>query len=39
MQALVRAMAAHLRRIEIGEPTVALNNVLRGYRRFRASFM
>lgn len=39
MQALVRAMAAHVRRIEIGEPTVALNNVLRGYRRFRASFM
>jgi cytochrome P450 len=39
MQALLRAMAARVGRIEIGEPTVALNNVLRGYRGFRASFL
>jgi cytochrome P450 len=38
MGALLRAMVARVRRIEIGEPTVALNNVLRGYRAFRASF-
>jgi cytochrome P450 len=38
MQALLRAMASRVRRIEIGEPTIALNNVLRGYRGFRASF-
>jgi cytochrome P450 len=38
MQALLRAMAARVRRIEIGEPSIALNNVLRGYRGFRVSF-
>jgi cytochrome P450 len=38
MQALLRAMVARVRRIDVGEPTVALNNVLRGYRAFRASF-
>ena len=39
MQALLQAMAARVRRIEIGEPTVKMNNVLRGYRGFRASFV
>lgn len=39
MEALVRAMAARVRRIEVGAPAVALNNVLRGYRGFRASFL
>ncbi len=37
-EALLRAMVARVRRIEIGEPTLALNNVLRGYRGFRAAF-
>jgi cytochrome P450 len=38
MASLLRAMAARVCRIEVGEPVVALNNVLRGYRSFRASF-
>jgi cytochrome P450 len=38
MQALLRAMAPRVRRIEIGDPVIALNNVLRGYRGFRVSF-
>lgn len=38
MEALLRAMVARVRDIEVGEPELALNNVLRGYRRFRASF-
>jgi cytochrome P450 len=38
MQSLLRAMAARVRRIEVGEPVAAVNNVLRGYRSFRASF-
>jgi len=38
MEALLRAMAARVRRIEVGEPTIALNNVLRGYGTFHASF-
>jgi len=38
MQSLLRAMAARVRRIEVGEPVVAMNNVLRGFRSFRASF-
>jgi cytochrome P450 len=38
MQSLLRAMAARVRHIEVGEPVPALNNVLRGYRSFRASF-
>jgi hypothetical protein len=38
MQSLLRAMVARVRHIEVGEPTVALSNVLRGYRSFRASF-
>jgi cytochrome P450 len=39
MEALVRAMVARVRCIEIAEPTLALNNVLRGYRGFRAAFV
>jgi cytochrome P450 len=38
MQSLLRAMAARVRRIEVGAPVVAMNNVLRGFRGFRASF-
>ena len=38
MESLLRAMAARARRIEVGEPAIALNNVLRGYGAFRASF-
>ena len=38
MEALLRSMVARVSHIEIGEPTVALNNVLRGYRGFRVSF-
>ena len=37
-QSLLRAMVTRVRRIEVGEPTVELNNTLRGYRTFRASF-
>lgn len=38
MQSLLRAMTARVRTIEVGEPTVFLNNVLYGYRSFRAAF-
>jgi cytochrome P450 len=38
MQSLLRAMVTRVRRIEVGEPVVAMNNVLRGLRGFRASF-
>lgn len=38
MQSLLRAMAARVQRIEVGEPEPMLNNVLRGYRSFVASF-
>jgi cytochrome P450 len=38
MQSLLRAMVARVRAIEVGEPEVGLNNVLHGYRSFRASF-
>jgi len=38
MQSLLRAMVARVRHIEVGEPVLALNNTLRGYRSFRASF-
>jgi cytochrome P450 len=38
MQCLLRAMVARVRRIEVDAPTVAINNVLRGYRGFRAAF-
>jgi cytochrome P450 len=38
MQSLLRAMASRVRRIEVGEPELMLNNVLRGYRSFAATF-
>ncbi len=38
MQSLLRAMAERVRRIEVAAPVLALNNVLRGYQSFRASF-
>lgn len=38
MQSLLRAMATRVARIEVGEPEVAVNNVLRGYRSFPAAF-
>lgn len=38
MQSLLRAMVTRVARIEVGEPEVAMNNVLRGYRGFRARF-
>jgi len=34
----LRAMAAQVETIEVGEPAIAMNNVLRGYRSFPASF-
>lgn len=38
MQSLLRAMVARVERIEVSAPEIALNNVLYGHRRFRASF-
>ncbi|MDX2166656.1 MAG: cytochrome P450 [Deltaproteobacteria bacterium] len=38
MDALLRAMVARVGRIEVGDPALAVNNVLCGYRSFRASF-
>ena len=38
MQSLLRAMAKRVRRIEVGDPVPVSNNVLCGYRTFRASF-
>jgi cytochrome P450 len=38
MEALLRALVAHVRRIEVGEPTPLMSNVLRGYASFRAAF-
>ena len=38
MQSLLRAMAARVGRIDVGEPEIAINNVLRGYRSFPAAF-
>ena len=37
MEALLRALAARVRRIEVGEPTWLLSNVLRGYAGFPAT--
>jgi cytochrome P450 len=39
MEALLRAMASRVRRIEVDAPAFALNNVLRGHERFRATFV
>lgn len=38
MHALLRAMATHVTTIDVGAPEIGLNNVLYGYRSFRASF-
>jgi len=38
MQSLLRAMASRVERVEVGEPEIALNNVLRGYASFPAAF-
>ena len=38
MESLLRAMVTRVGRIEVGDPVLALNNVLQGYRSFRASF-
>lgn len=38
LEALLRALAARVSRIEVGEPIWLLSNVLRGYRSFPASF-
>ena len=38
MEALLRALAARVARIEVGEPTWLLSNVLRGYAGFGARF-
>ena len=38
MEALLRALTARVRRIEVGEPTWLLSNVLRGYAGFPATF-
>jgi cytochrome P450 len=38
MQSLLRAMVARVATIEVGPPAVGLNNVLYGYRGFRAAF-
>ena len=37
MQSLLRAMAARVATIEVGPPEIGFNNVLYGYRSFRAS--
>ena len=38
MRSLLRAMAARVERIEVGPPALSINNVLYGYRSYRASF-
>ena len=38
LEALLRALVARVRRIEVGEPLPLLSNVLRGWRSFPASF-
>jgi hypothetical protein len=38
MRSLLRAMVARVERIEVGSPTLGVNNVLYGYRSFRATF-
>jgi cytochrome P450 len=38
MEALLRALTAHVRTIEVGEPTWLVSNVLRGYAAFPATF-
>lgn len=38
MEALLRALVAQVRSIEVSEPTVLLSNMLCGYQSFRAAF-
>jgi cytochrome P450 len=38
LESLLRALAARVHRIEVGEPEPLMNNVLRGHARFPASF-
>jgi cytochrome P450 len=38
MQSLLRAMVVRVHTIEVGPPEIGLNNVLYGYRAFRATF-
>ena len=38
IEALLRALVARVRRIEVGEPQVLMSNMLRGLRSFAASF-
>jgi cytochrome P450 len=38
LESLLRALVSRVRRIEVGPPNVLMNNVLRGYRGFRAAF-
>jgi cytochrome P450 len=38
MESLLRALVERVRRIEVGEPTWLLSNVLRGYSGFPARF-
>ena len=38
LESLLRALVERVRRIEVGEPVILMNNVLRGYASFRAAF-
>ena len=38
LEALLRALVARVRRIEVGDPEILQSNMLRGHRRFAASF-
>ena len=37
LESLLRALVARVRRIEVGEPELLMNNILRGYRSFPAA--
>jgi len=38
MEALLRALVARVRHIEVGEPRMLMSNMLHGYEAFEASF-
>ena len=38
MESLLRAMVERVQRIEVGEPVILMNNMLRGYASFSAAF-
>ena len=38
MESLLRAMVERVQSIEVGEPVVLMNNLLRGYSSFSAAF-